>query len=209
MFENTQSRLSRGGLFAMILLGFSVIVPVASQAAGSAEALVQAPVAAQASVPVLRFDVVQNGVDFFFEGPVNEAGFPAKGTPFVTTGYVYPGGTLAAYGSDTGVLANGEPEFPNLVLGTWICRGWHLLDGDAETGIVVVTTQTFDLDDERIGRQMIVTDGIELADFDKPFVRPITGGSGRFGRARGEMRQTYVDFNASGGFNMSFQVELN
>ena len=64
------------------------------------------------------------------------------------------------------------------------------MDGDAETGIVVVTTQTFDFDSERNGRQMIVTDGIELADFNKPFVRPITGGSGRFGRAKGQMSQT-------------------
>ena len=154
----------------------------------------------------LKLDVVQNATDFFFEGPVNENGIPAKGTPFVTTGFIYPAGTLAAYGTSSGILANGDPEFPELVIGTWICRGWHLQDGDAESGVVVVTTQTFDFDKNNAGRHMIVTDGIELADFNVPFVRPVTGGSGKFGRFKGQMKQTYLDFNASGGFNMTFTV---
>lgn len=155
---------------------------------------------------LLSVDVVQNGTDFFFEGPVNEAGIPAKGTPFVTTGYIYPAGTLAANGSASGILADGQPEFPQLVIGSWTCRGWHLQDGDAETGIVVVTTQTFDFDHQQTGRHMIVTDGIELADFDVPFVRPVTGGSGAFSRLDGQMQQTYVNFNASGGFNSRFDI---
>ena len=154
----------------------------------------------------LQLDVVQNATDFFFEGPVNENGIPAKGTPFVTTGFIYPAGTLAVNGASSGITANGEPEFPELVIGTWTCRGWHLQDGDAESGVVVVTTQTFDFDKDNPGRQMIVTDGIELADFNVPFVRPITGGSGQFGRFKGQMEQTYLDFNASGGFNMTFTV---
>ena len=141
-----------------------------------------------------------------FQGPTNENGVPAKGTPFVTTGFIYPAGTLAAYGASSGIKPNGDPEFPELIIGTWICRGWHLQDGDAESGVVVVTTQTFDFDDANAGRHMIVTNGIELADFNMPFVRPITGGSGKFGRFEGQMEQTYLDFNASGGFNMTFKA---
>lgn len=191
------------------LLALAALAPFSVQADERVPTMQPASVEARVPAPTLRLDVVQNGIDFFFEGPTNENGFPAKGTPFVTTGLIYPGGTLASYGSGSGIKANGEPEFPQLVLGTWTCRGWHLLDGDAETGVVVVTTQTFDFDSEKTGRQMIVTDGIELADFNKGFVRPITGGSGRFGRSSGEMRQTYLDFNESGGFNMSFQVKVN
>ena len=82
----------------------------------------------------LQLDVVQNATDFFFEGPVNENGIPAKGTPFVTTGFIYPAGTLATHGASSGIKANGDPEFPELVMGTWVCRGWHLQDGDAASG---------------------------------------------------------------------------
>ncbi len=157
----------------------------------------------------MRFDVVQNATEFFFEGPVNDNGIPAKGTPFVTTGYIYPGGTLAAYGASRGIRANGEAEFPELVMGTWTCRGWHLQDGDAETGVVVVTTQTFEFDERLAGGNMVVTDGIELADFNVPFARPITGGTGKFARVGGQMLQTYLDFNGSGGFNMTFAVKIH
>lgn len=154
----------------------------------------------------LQVDVVQNGTDFFFEGPVNENGIPAKGTPFVTTGFIYPSGTLLAYGTGSGIKANGDPEFPELVIGTWICRGWHMQDGDAESGVVVVTTQTFGFDSKKLGRHMLVTDGIELAEFNVPFVRPITGGSGQFRHFRGQMEQTYLDTDSSGGFNMTFDT---
>ena len=154
----------------------------------------------------IDFDVVQNGMDFFFEGPVNENGIPAKGTPFVTTGYIYPAGTLTAYGASSGIKSNGDPEFPELVIGRWICRGWHMQDGDAESGVVVATTQTFDLDEANAGRHMIVTNGIELAEFNVAFARPITGASGKFRRFRGQMAQTYLDTNASGGFNMKFRA---
>ena len=154
-----------------------------------------------------ELDVVQNGTEFFFEGPVNEAGFPAKGTPFVTTGFIYPAGTLKAYGYNSGITSEGKPAFPELVLGTWTCRGWHLQDGDALTGPVVVTSQTFDFNAGRPSQHMLTTDGSELADFHVQFARPITGGTGNFAGARGEMRQTYVDFNESGGFNMSFEIK--
>ena len=42
-------------------------------------------------------------------------------------GYIYPEGTLTCdsqTGSRNGVLADGSAEFPDKVLGTWICRGW-------------------------------------------------------------------------------------
>ena len=68
---------------------------------------------------------------------------PAYGNPFVTEGYIYPADTLDG---TNGVLANGDPEFPDLVIGKWVCRGYMIGDGaHTETGVWVVSTQTYDL----------------------------------------------------------------
>lgn len=154
----------------------------------------------------LTFDIAMNGFSFSFEGAANSNGFPADGTPFVIRGYIYPGGTFARHGKASGVLPDGSPEFPDRVLGTWYCRGWHLQDGDALTGPVVATTQIFELDARVAGSQTLVTDGIELADFDVWFERTTTGGTGRFARRDLRVRQVYLDFNATSSFNTTFLI---
>ena len=120
-----------------------------------------------------RVDVAMDGSSFSFEGDVNPDGFPAAGTPFVISGYIYPGGTFERNGALSGVHPDGSPQFPNEVIGTWTCRGWHLQDGDATSGPAVVTTQVFDFDPRNPGTQMLVTDGMELADFNKRFQRAV------------------------------------
>lgn len=157
-----------------------------------------------------RLDVAMNGHTFSFEGPVNENGVPANGTPFIISGYIYPGGTFEQHGDLAGVLPDGSAEFPDKVLGTWICRGWHLQDGDAPSGPLVATTQVFDLDPSAPGTQTIVTNGIELAEDYVPFGRAITGGSGMFEGLTGRHTQVMLGngFNVSGGFNTSFTFEL-
>lgn len=163
-----------------------------------------------------RVDVAMNGAtfhDFEANPDPNRAGIPPNGSPFIIQGYIYRAGTFERYGDTSGVLADGSPEFPERVIGTWICRGWHLQDGDAVAGPVVATTQIFEFDLEQPGQNMLITDGIELADFDVPFRRAVTGGTGVFSRASGEMVQTYVwddpnYLNASGGFNTSFEFRL-
>ena len=156
------------------------------------------------------FDVAMDGTSFFFEGGTNQAGVPANGTPFVVQGYIYPEGTLDQFGALSGVLPDGSPEFPQLVIGNWICRGWHLQDGDAITGPIVTTQQLFDFDLNNPGLETIATDGIELADFGVPFRRVITGGTGTFNGLSGQHVQTYVGngVNSSGGFNTSFEFDL-
>ncbi|HUP25722.1 MAG TPA: hypothetical protein VNB06_22625 [Thermoanaerobaculia bacterium] len=160
-------------------------------------------VLSEAGAARLAYDIAMNGATFHFEGPTNEAGYPADGTPFIVRGYLYPEGTFATHGSSSGTNEDGSPEFPELVVGTWYCRGWHTQDGDALTGVVVATTQVFDLDPNQPGAHTVVTDGLELADFDVWFSRAITGGSGRHRHPTGQQRQVYVDFNASDGFNTS------
>lgn len=158
-----------------------------------------------AQSPRLHFDVAEVGTRFVFdEAPVFDDGLPAYGNPFITEGYLYPAGTLD---ESNGVLANGDPEFPDLVLGKWTCRGYFVGDGAyTESGPWVVTTQIFDLGTVP-GVETIITEGFELADIGVAGIRGITGGSGQYSRARGQMEQTLIGFNESMGVNL--QVELN
>ena len=155
----------------------------------------------------LGIDVACNAQSFVFQGPATEVG-PDYGASFVVHGVIYPGGTFDAQGTGSGLLADGQAEFPELVIGTWTCRGWFIGEGMAtESGPFVATTQIFDLDDDLLGAGTVVTDGLELIDVDVPFTRAITGGTGDFKRrrARGEMTQTAIDANATGLFNFRFR----
>ncbi|QDU65664.1 hypothetical protein [Engelhardtia mirabilis] len=170
-------------------------------------ALVSSPAADAVAPAQDSFDVAMDGSSFHFEGATTPNGVPADGTPFVISGYIYPGGTFERHGDLSGVDANGDPTFPELVVGEFICRGWHKQDGDATTGVIAVTTQTFDFDLDHAGEQMVVTNGIELADFNTPFKRPVTGGSGFFAGRDLVCEQVMLGggFNPSGGFNASFE----
>ena len=159
---------------------------------------------AQSGVEVLAFEVAENGLAFTFdEAPVFEDGFPAHGNPFVTQGYIYPAGTLS---DSHGVLPDGSPEFPELVLGTWYCYGIHVNDGaHTESGVWVVATEVYEFGDVA-GAETVITDGVEIADLDVLLTRPITGGTGRFLGARGEVQKRTLRFDPVMGVN--FEVEL-
>lgn len=65
---------------------------------------------------------------------------PAYGNAFITQGYIYPAGTLDGRVERT--LANGDPAFPDLVIGEWTCDGYFVADGmRTETGAIVITRQ--------------------------------------------------------------------
>ena len=171
----------------------------------------------------LRFDVVELGTRFAFdEAPIDENGFPLYGNPFITQGVIYPAGVVEvnADGNTSGVIMdtdeNGKPvarpEFPELVLGTWVCRGTVFADGgfNIETGPTVHTTQLFDFQDvsEGFGRLSITTSGLEFIDLNTPMQRAVVGGTGPYKRAHGEMEQTFVGVNASQGFSLRFETDL-
>jgi hypothetical protein len=179
----------------LIALALMVSVGVAAFAA----------LAQETGAEVLRFDVAEDMTRFVMdEAPVfEEDGFPAHGNAFVTIGYIYPEGTLV---DGNGVLADGSPEFPDLVLGEWMCRGWFINDAaHASEGAWVVTTQFYSFG-ETPGAVTLVTDGIEIADVGVPVARAITGGTGPYSAARGEANQTFLGFNASEGVNLTFEV---
>ena len=153
----------------------------------------------------VAFDVVEDGTKFVFDdGPLASNGYPAYGNSFVTQGYIYPAGTLNADGSN-GANADGSAEFPELVMGTWTCRGWFIGDGaNTVTGPWVVTHQLYDFGVN--GSKSFTSDGMELSDVGVSERRAITGGTGKYRWIGGDLKQTLRGFNASGGVTVSFKT---
>ena len=168
--------------------------------------IVTAAPASQAA-DVLTFDIAENAAWFVSQQePSFEDGYPAYGNPFLTQGYIYPGGTL---NGSNGVLENGDPEFPDLVIGRWVCRGWvYAPEGaHAETGALVVTSQIYELG-QTVGAESIMTEGFELADINIAVERSIIGGTGRYGAADGQQVQTLLGFNVTQGVNLHVEFHL-
>jgi hypothetical protein len=151
----------------------------------------------------LRFDIAEDGNRFVFDDlNLLEDGMPGYGSAFVTQGYIYPAGTL---NGSNGVLANGAPEFPDLVLGEWTCYGWMIGEGaHTQSGKWVVSTQIYDF----VDGGMIVTDGFEIADIDVPTTRAISSGIGSYAGASGEQVQTLLGFTDQMGVNLNVEFQL-
>lgn len=169
----------------------------------------------------IAFEVVEFGNRFAFDdAPLDAAGFPSYGNAFITQGVIYPAGTITRFedGTTNGVIvetdADGNtisrPEFPEKVLGTWICKGTVFGENgfNIESGPVVDTTQLYDFNkvSGEFGALSIVSEGLELIDVDRIVKRALTGGTGRYKRIRGEVEQALVGFNSSEGFTLSFQL---
>ena len=164
-----------------------------------------------AATKIIKFDVAEDATRFAFakeqfvfeEGPGKEDNLPAYGNHFVTQGYIYPPGTLTA---STGVFENGDPEFPDLVIGEWTCRGVFIGDG-AKTisGPWVISTQFYDLGDGHT----LASEGLELVDLGVAIARGITGGTGPFKNATGEAVQKLLGFNVTTGVNLRFSLKVN
>ncbi|MCV3272044.1 hypothetical protein [Roseobacter sinensis] len=157
---------------------------------------------ATAAEPVTRFDVAEDHTRFVFApAPVHESGMPAHGNPFVTQGYIYPVGTLKE-GTD-GVLADGSPAFPDLVLGTWTCDGWFVGEGgDATTGVWLVSRQIMQF----TSGDVIITQGTELADIGIANTRPITAATGDYAGLQLAMEQTLLGFHSHMGVQARFVI---
>lgn len=149
------------------------------------------------------FDVSENHTRVFMAAaPVHDNGRPAHGNAFVSQGYIYPAGTLEA---DTrGVLADGRPAFPDIVLGTWTCDGYFVGEGaNAKTGVWIVSRQVFAFDDGNT----IVTQGTEIVDAGIENPRPITGATGDYAHQNGSMVQTLLGFSEQMTVNVTFRIK--
>lgn len=156
----------------------------------------------------MAIEVAEDGTRFVFgEAPVLDDGYPAYGNGFVTQGYLYPEGTLSA---SNGVLAKGDPEFPDDVVGEWTCWGYFVGDGAHTTeGPWVITTQVFEFHSDVPGANTIVTVGSETPAGAGPAVRSVIGGTGEYASSSGEVAQVTLGHNASDGVNAAFRFELS
>jgi hypothetical protein len=159
----------------------------------------------------LQFDVSEDMTRFVFDKDVTfEDGLPADGSSFITRGYLYEPGTLTcdAEGRCDGVNADGSPEFPDKLVGEWICSGYMINDaGHATGGVWVVSTQFFQLG-ETPGATTLVSQGYELADMGVAISRAITGGTGQYKDARGQGQQTMLGLNATDGVSLRVQLDV-
>jgi hypothetical protein len=154
----------------------------------------------------ISIDVAEDMSRFVFDTDVAfDDGMPKHGSAFITQGYIYPAGTL---NGGNGVLADGSPEFPDLVLGEWTCRGWFVGDGaHATSGPMVISTQLYNFGDV-LGQETLVTEGYELADIGVVVQRAVTGGTGEYTGVSGFANQTFLEFNASEGVNLTLEIVL-
>jgi hypothetical protein len=178
-----------------------------------------ATVGAKGNGNSIRVDVAEDASKFFFEGDSTIAegelaGFPAYGDGFITQGFIYEEGTLSV--DDPGIEcefdADGLPTSCTPLyepIGTWTCWGHHVGDGaaTAEGEYVVATTQLFEF--ELNGKShTIVTNGFESAGVNVTDTRAITGGTGRYSKARGTQTQLSYGLHPE-VFNIRLTETLN
>lgn len=187
-------------VLAILVLALSACQPIVEQAAASDLSN------QMAKTEALQFDIAEDMNRFIFDQDVvYEDGMPADGSSFIARGYLYEYGTLS---DGNGINPDGTPEFPEKVIGEWICQGTMINDAaHATTGVWVFSTQIFQMSDKP-GAQTITTQGYELADVDVAIARAITGGTGEYSTARGESSQILLGLNASEGVNLRVQLEV-
>ena len=155
----------------------------------------------------ISFDIAEDGTRFVWaDKPVFDDGLPAHGATYISQGYIYPEGTLSA--EVDGVNADGSPEFPDKVLGQWSCYGWYVGDGaHATEGPWVLSTQLYQFGKEW-GEATLTSEGYVLSQTGDTVSRAVTGGTGPFAGARGELRDTNLGFNETEGGNARYEVML-
>ena len=167
-----------------------------------AAAIAAVPIHAHAGEALDAFDVAEDMSRFVFaSAPVFDEGMPAYGNAFVTQGYIYPAGTLD--GGVEGTLPNGDPAFPELVIGEWTCDGYFVGDGmRTETGAVVITRQIYRFNDG----DLLISHGPELIDAGVTVTRAVTGGTGDYADAPASLDQVLLGM--SEGYGVRLQIEL-
>jgi hypothetical protein len=144
----------------------------------------------------MSVDVVVNALNVRFGTATPQTDGPT-GQTFVIDGYIYPEGTLDQFGAESGILPDGSPEFPNLVIGRWVCRGWLYAPS-------AITSHYFVFND--YGDRLSI-DGFEPFTAN-PIMRPIIGGTGNLRNARGQVAQQIIGFNVTEVPNFTFNFSF-
>ena len=151
---------------------------------------------------VLEIEVAENINAFAVAASeFTEDGMPTTSAPFSTRGYIYPVGTI---NGTNGVLADGSPEFPDKVLGEWICKGWMLMGADG--GMDIVSTQVLAFKGD-YGNGVITTHGFETMEVDAPIQRTVSGGTGDFVEVSGQT-QTLVGMTDQMAVNLAIAFSM-
>lgn len=223
------SRISRRGLMAgaaltALTIGAAFLAPVAAKSPADAPwpiaklsatlpnstpSMLSADAALEqitGADGVLRFDVAEDGTRFVWGDPRFDDELPAPGASYISHGYIYPVGTLSD--EIDGVHADGTPQFPDKVLGSWYCYGWYIGDGAHTTkGPLVLSTQYYTFGSEW-GATSLVSEGYVLSETGGTVQRAITGGTGPFAAVQGDMADTSLGFNQTEGANARYAVRL-
>lgn len=149
----------------------------------------------------------------FDEAPVFSGDqMPAHGNQFINQGYIYPYGFLNEH---EGVGPDGEPAYPEQVIGFWTCRGSFIAGGaHTQSGPWIESTQYYEFymkpgfeQGKFDTRASLVSEGYELVDTDTPFFRAITGATGTMrDRIFGQVEQNFLGFTQAMGVNLRFRL---
>lgn len=182
----------------------TVIATAGLASAGAMAGGQTASAARDSAKETLKFEVAEIAARFVpDETPAYEDGTPKYGAEFISQGYIYQAGALK---EGNGVKADGSPEFPDKVIGEWSCWGNLIGEGGkTTTGPMAVSTQLFVFKDMA---NTFVSVGYEPTDMNKPMVRAVTGGSGQYRLAKGDLRQT-IFFADANGTRWRFEVNLD
>lgn len=154
----------------------------------------------------LRFEIAEDGTRFVWADQAMFTGRRAAyGAPFLAQGYIYPVGALS---TTDGVNADGSPRFPDQVIGEWTCYGWYAGGGVHTThGPWILATEIYQFGSDW-GAVTLVSEGYVATDGGSTVARAITGGTGPFTTARGDVLRTALGINVTAGDNARYEVQL-
>lgn len=135
-----------------------------------------------------------------------------RGSPFYVEGWIYPAGTIPE--------GDGFIPTEDSAIGIWLCRG-HLLISPGREDPHVATLQEYYLgdviSDDPIGASLLASQGVEGRNLDRwSAERIVTGGTGPYRGARGQVTQSQIGFNATvdylglpvPNFRFDFDIDL-
>lgn len=134
-----------------------------------------------------------------------------RGSPFYVEGWIYPAGTIAE--------GDGFIPTEDDVIGMWLCRG-HLLISPGREDPHVATLQEYylgDVAENPIGTELLASQGVEGRNLERwSATRIVTGGTGVYRGARGQVTQSQIGFNSTvdylgftaPNFRFEFDIDL-
>lgn len=120
--------------------------------------------------------------------PANDADFR---TPFLVEGWIYPAGTIPG---------DGFVPTPERAIGHWFCHGWTAIDVNRSEPHAASTHQYIVgemLHDRLFPPDTLSSTGLEGNNSDQVGIRAITGGTGKYLGATGQVRQINNGFNTT------------